>query len=98
MPINYKYYSKDYKLRSKFVIHIRAKNKCEFCNIENGTNFPGKNSIVRLACIHKYFDLKFNSLLDLASACNVCHLKHDKNNNSIRRKYKIHKIKQLVLF
>lgn len=35
MPINYKNYCKDWKLRSKFIRFFRAKNKCEVCKIEN---------------------------------------------------------------
>lgn len=35
MPIDYKKYCKDWKLRSHFIRHYRAKNKCEFCGIEN---------------------------------------------------------------
>lgn len=35
MPINYKNYCKDWKLRSKFIRFFRAKNKCEVCNVEN---------------------------------------------------------------
>ncbi len=36
MPIDYSKYPKDWKLRSRFVRFYRAKNKCEWCGVENG--------------------------------------------------------------
>ena len=30
-------YPKDWKLRSRFVIHLRAKNRCEWCGVRNGS-------------------------------------------------------------
>ena len=35
MPIDYKKYCADWKLRSKFIRFYRAKNKCEFCGVDN---------------------------------------------------------------
>lgn len=35
MPIDYKKYCKDWKLRSRFIRLFRANNKCEVCNIPN---------------------------------------------------------------
>ena len=35
MPINYKKYCKDWKLRSRFIRFFRAKNHCEVCGVKN---------------------------------------------------------------
>lgn len=35
MPIDYKKYCKDWKLRSRFIRHYRAQNKCECCGVKN---------------------------------------------------------------
>lgn len=35
MPIDYKKYCKDWKIRSRFIRFFRAKNKCEVCNVPN---------------------------------------------------------------
>ncbi len=37
MPIDYSQYPKDWKLRSRFVRFVRARNKCEWCGVENGS-------------------------------------------------------------
>ena len=35
MPIDYKKYCADWKLRSKFIRFYRANNHCEWCGVEN---------------------------------------------------------------
>ena len=35
MPIDYKKYCQDWKLRSRFIRFFRAKNKCECCGVPN---------------------------------------------------------------
>ena len=36
MPVDYSKYSPDWKLRSRFIRHYRARNKCERCGAPNG--------------------------------------------------------------
>lgn len=37
MPIDYNLYPKDWDARSRFIRFYRAKNKCEWCGVENGS-------------------------------------------------------------
>ena len=41
-PENAARYPNDWKARSKFVRFYRARNRCEWCGIENGTSLPAK--------------------------------------------------------
>lgn len=36
MPLNYANYANDWKARSRFVRHFRARNRCEWCHAPNG--------------------------------------------------------------
>lgn len=57
MPIDYKKYSSDWKLRSKFIRFYRAKNKCEFCGAKNYKPHPITGSKVILTVAHLDHDI-----------------------------------------
>lgn len=77
-PENKARYPADWKLRSRFVRHYRAQNKCEWCGAENGKPHPSTGSKVVLTTAH-VFDHRPEaaSLLNLAALCQKCHLTHD---------------------
>lgn len=74
----YSKYPKDWKLRSLFVREYRAKGRCEWCGIENGSIRPETGAKVVLSTAH-VFDKRpaKASLLNLAALCQKCHTKHD---------------------
>lgn len=77
-PENKARYPADWKLRSRFVRHYRAKNKCEWCGAENGYPHPVTGSIVVLTTAHVFDDRpEASSLLNLAALCQKCHNGHD---------------------
>ena len=71
-------YPKDWKLRSRFIRHYRAKNMCEWCGAENGQPHPITGSKVVLTTAHVYDHRPENaSFLNLAALCQKCHNGHD---------------------
>ena len=71
-------YPKDWRLRSLFIRHYRAKNKCEWCGAENGQPHPETGSKVVLTTAHVYDHRPENaSFLNLAALCQKCHNGHD---------------------
>jgi hypothetical protein len=96
MPINYKDYCKDWKLRSKFIRFYRAKNKCEFCGSENYKPHPETGSKVVLTVAHLDHDIKNNSFFNLKALCQKCHNNYDKDyrkqNRSKKRNQYQHQI------
>lgn len=71
-------YPKDWKLRSRFIRHYRAKNRCEWCGAENGQPHPETGSKVVLTTAHVYDHRPENaSFLNLAALCQKCHNGHD---------------------
>jgi hypothetical protein len=71
-------YPKDWALRSHFVRHIRAGNRCEWCGAVNGQPHPTTGSIVVLTCAHVYDHRpEAAGLLNLAALCQRCHNRHD---------------------
>lgn len=77
-PENRARYPKDWKLRSRFVRVVRAKNRCEWCGAENGKPHPITGSKVVLTTAHVYDHRpEAASLLNLAALCQKCHLTHD---------------------
>lgn len=77
-PENRKRYPVDWKLRSRFVRHVRARNRCEWCGAVNGQPHPATGSRVVLTAAH-VFDHRPEaaSLLNLAALCQRCHNRHD---------------------
>lgn len=93
MPIrreNRKRYPSDWKLRSRFVRFVRARNRCEWCGAENGKPHPKTGSIVVLTTAHVYDDRpEASSLLNLAALCQRCHNRHDAIDRQRRRRERI---------
>lgn len=71
-------YPADWGLRSRFVRHVRARNRCEWCGAVNGEPHPDTGSKVVLTCAH-VFDYRPEAagLLNLAALCQRCHNRHD---------------------
>lgn len=96
MPIDYKKYSKDWKLRSKFIRFHRAKNKCENCG---AINYSYVNKDTRELCLsdehnairiiltvaHLDHDIKNNSFFNLKAMCQKCHLDYDREHHKKTR-------------
>ena len=81
MPIraeNKSRYPDDWALRSHFVRHVRARNRCEWCGAENGKPHPETGATVVLTTAHVYDHRpEACSLLNLAALCQKCHNGHD---------------------
>ena len=71
-------YPEDWALRSRFVRHYRARNRCEWCGAANGQPHPVTGSTVVLTCadVHDHRP-EAASLLNLAALCQRCHNRHD---------------------
>lgn len=77
-PENKARYPKDWKLRSRFIRLYRARNRCEWCDAENGKPHPQTGSKVVLTTAHVHDHRpEAASLLNLAALCQRCHLRHD---------------------
>lgn len=84
-PENKARYPKDWKLRSRFIRFIRAKNHCEWCGAENHKPHPITGSKVVLTTAHVYDHRpEASSFLNLAALCQKCHNGHDAE---MRRKH-----------
>jgi len=71
-------YPADWKIRSRFVREVRARNRCEWCGARNGERHPETGSRVVLTVAHVYDKRpEAASLLNLAALCQRCHLAHD---------------------
>ena len=78
-PENAKRYPPDWKLRSRFVRFVRARNRCEWCGARNYEPHPITGSKVVLTTAHVYDKRpEAASLLNLAALCQSCHLNHDR--------------------
>ncbi len=77
MPIDYKLYCDDWKLRSRFIRYYRAKNKCENCGAENHLPHPETKSFVVLTVAHLDHNIDNNSFFNLKALCQQCHLRYD---------------------
>jgi hypothetical protein len=88
-PENKARYPKDWALRSRFIRHYRAKNRCEWCGAENHQPHPITGSKVVLTCAHVYDHRpEAASLLNLAALCQRCHNRHDAPMRAANRKSK----------
>lgn len=89
-PENRARYPKDWKLRSRFVREVRARNRCEWCGAENHKPHPVTGSTVVLTTAHVYDDRpEAASLLNLAALCQKCHNGHDAEARRQRRKERL---------
>jgi len=97
-PENLSRYPKDWKLRSRFVRFVRAKNVCEWCGAKNYEPHPITGSKVVLTTAHVFDeDPENSSLLNLAALCQKCHNGHDAKGRRDRRKRRQDK-GQMTLF
>ena len=77
-PENRARYPKDWAVRSRFVRFYRAKNRCEWCGVENYAPHPVTGSKVVLTVAHVYDHRpEAAALLNLAALCQKCHNGHD---------------------
>jgi 5-methylcytosine-specific restriction endonuclease McrA len=81
MPIraeNRDRYPKDWALRSRFVRHVRARGRCEWCGAHHGAPHPYTGAPVVLTTAHVHDKRpEAASLLNLAALCQRCHNRHD---------------------
>jgi hypothetical protein len=83
-------YPKDWRLRSYFVRHYRARNRCEWCGAEDGQPHPVTGSRVVLTVAHVYDDRpEAASLLNLAALCQLRHNRHDAPARQRRRRERL---------
>lgn len=82
MPIDYKKYPPSWKTEIRPRILARAKNKCEFCGVENGSIIVRNEnrSHVVLTIAHLDQDRENWQIKDtrLAALCQRCHLQYDR--------------------
>lgn len=99
-PENRSRYPADWALRSRFVRHYRARNRCEWCGAENGRPHPVTGSTVVLTAAHVFDDRpEACSLLNLAALCQRCHNGHDASSRRRRRRERLDKVNgQELLF
>lgn len=90
LPENVVRYPKDWKVRSRFVRTVRAKNHCEWCGAKNGKPHPVTGSLVVLTTAHVFDDRpEAASLLNLAALCQKCHNGHDAKARQQRRRERL---------
>ncbi len=99
-PENRGRYPKDWALRSRFVIKIRARNRCEWCGAVNGQAHPVTGSRVVLTAAHVFDDRpEASQLLNLAALCQKCHNGHDAEGRRRRRRERLDAVNgQAMLF
>lgn len=99
LPENKHRYPADWKLRSRFVRFFRARNRCEWCGVENGQPNPITMSKVVLTVAHVYDDRpEASSLLNLAALCQLCHNRHDIKSRLARRRDRIERLSGQLAF
>lgn len=71
-------YPADWKARSRFIRHYRARGACEWCGAANGQPHPVTGALVVLTVAHVH-DKRPEAahLLNLAALCQRCHNRHD---------------------
>lgn len=90
-PENRDRYPADWKARSRFVRHYRARGRCEWCGAANGQPHPVTGAKVVLTCAHVHDDRpEAASLLNLAALCQRCHNRHDARARNSRRWRRVH--------
>jgi hypothetical protein len=80
-------YPRDWRVRSRFVRFYRAKNRCEWCGVENGAVHPLTGGRVVLTVAHVFDERpEAAGLLNLAALCQRCHNRHDAPGRAARRR------------
>lgn len=90
MPISKerkKLYPSNWKQISE-IIRIKAGNKCEICDAENGKPHPTTGSKVVLTVHHLDFDPTHNDEYNLMALCQRCHIRLDAKYKAWKRKHK----------
>ena len=94
MPIDYKEYHPKWHLISHLIRKVRAKNKCEWCGVLNGSyrfrpTSPDdfKKVKIVLTVAHLDHDKNNNRFSNLAALCQRCHLNYDRKRHVENRKY-----------
>ena len=94
MPCNYKEYHPKWRLISRLIRFKRAKNRCEWCGVQNHSmvyrKYKKGYSRVVLTVAHIDHDKKNNRFENLAALCQRCHLSHDAKQHAMSRKYGRH--------
>jgi len=73
-----KRYPADWRLRSRFVRHFRARGRCEFCGALDKEPHPDTGAKVHLAAAHLHDRTPENArLLNLVALCQRCHNRHN---------------------
>lgn len=89
-PEDRKHYPADWPARSRFVRFYRARNRCEWCNAQNGEPHPDTGARVVLTVAHVFDERpEAASLLNLAALCQRCHNRHDARARQRRRAERI---------
>jgi hypothetical protein len=87
-PENLPFYPIDWVQLSESVRFRRAGGRCEGCGIAHGTKVS-ETYTVRLACCHLNHDLADCRPQNLKAFCQVCHLKHDREEHRRQRRITI---------
>jgi 5-methylcytosine-specific restriction endonuclease McrA len=85
-PENKSKYPSNWKKISKYIRYIRAKNKCEFCGVENYTINPRTGSKVILTVAHLDHNPANCDFDNLKALCQKCHNKYDAKHRAETRK------------
>ncbi len=89
-PENRNRYPADWPLRSRFVRFVRARGRCEWCPAIHGKPHPvtGSTVVLTTAHIHDHRP-EAADLLNLAALCQLCHLRHDRDQHAQTRRANI---------
>lgn len=76
MPFDKTKYPTNWEEISKYIRFERAKNKCEFCGIENYSITPRGTRVI-LTVAHLDHNTQNNDYSNLKALCQKCHLQYD---------------------
>ena len=95
-PENVGRYPSDWELRSRFIRHVRARDRCEWCGAPNGEPHPVTGATVVLTTAHVHDHAPEAARLEnLAALCQRCHIRHDA---ARRKRDRTAGVEQLELF
>jgi len=90
-PENKNRYPSDWELRSRFIRFYRAKNRCEWCGVENYKPHPVTGSKVILTTAHIDHNPENSSFFNLAALCQLCHNRHDMKERQAQRRVRLNR-------
>lgn len=88
MPFIRENYPENWRLISRFIRFYRAKNKCEFCGVDNYSLHPVTGSKVVLTVAHLDHNTQNNSFFNLKALCQKCHNNYDQPKRIANRRAK----------